>query len=676
MMNRSVVVCGLGLLVACGSDKRGNFVGPDGNGGGATNGNRAGAGGSGGRGAVAGTAGIGGESGDTNGGEGGASDEDLLAPNVKITAPAPIDDPNSSDVETDAQVVVTCLATSSTANGAKKVLASSIKLQMFGADGKQIGMDAAARATENANEYKATFAVTDVPNGPVSFKCSATDESVPPRTGSDSVATFIDHGPTITLKAPEPGSAHAIAPALLFKFSALEAPLSNDDEKAAVTNVTLKVNGVDLGDVTSHTIPGTPGEYQLSVDLGDASIFPLPPVGSVPVRLTAKNKRGTVRTSDFSFNIDNLGPVIQIVSPATPNQFIGGKVTLSFTVTDAPAGVAAGSVKVLLNGAPSSYSKDDKSWTHATDNAFSYTFDTKNFESQISLAVNIRADDAAGNPSDGAAIQYYIDNVPPIIDMAPPKVQERQYVSTIKSTCSADFFPLGESPRDLEKVPAVTRLRALLWDEGNSADGQDAFYFSDIDNANTNTIPHLYIQTDTSKPLLKNSDPTKHGEICNAIADETLPLFTLVPLTPTGSAYYTPSATPHTGLCDAGTDTQPPAYLCGGNSDLSRVIQHELGLSTPVVPVVYVVAPDTLQCTGSQIDLTNFATKDGWVCAAVSAIDRTGNRSVSAPLRLCLDAAKYAGSPACANSSIEAPSCVQDCVPPAGFNRTIIDKPH
>ncbi len=175
---------------------------------------------------------------------------------------------------------------------------------------------------------------------------------------------------------------------------------------------------------------------------------------------------------------------------------------------------------------------------------------------------------------------------------------------------------------------------------------------------------------------MKNSDPTKHGEVCNAIADETLPLFTLVPLAPAGAAYYPATATTHPGICDAGTDPQPPAYQCGGNSDLYRVVQHELGLANPAVPVVYVVAPDTLQCTGSQVDLTNFATQDGWVCAAVSAIDHTGNRSVSAPLRLCLDSVKFDGSPPCAVSSVDPPSCVQDCVPPAGFSQPIIDRPH
>lgn len=678
----SVFGCAFASLAACGSDKPTNFIGPN-NGGSSATGNRAGSAGASGRGGAGGMAGESGDAGETNDGDAGQTGNSALAPKAEITTPKPNLDPNQGDVITDPDVVVTCRVAASTEPGAKDVLSSSIRFQMFGADGKQIGMDAAGHLTDHANEYTTSFSVIDVPNGAVSFKCLATDQSSPAHSTSDTVATFVDHGPTIALKNPEQGSAHAIAPAILFKFSALEAPLTEEDDKASVSSVTLKVNGVDLGEVTGNQIAGMPGEYQRSIDLGDPSVFTPAPTGSVPVRIVAKNKRGAVRISDFSFNVDNSGPTIQITAPPKPNQFVGGKVTLVFTVTDSPAGVAANTVKVILNnGQPFVYSKDDKSWAHPSENTFSYTFDTKNFDSKISLSVNVRADDLAGNASDGASIQYYVDNVPPIIDMAPGLVQELK-VSGTKSICSEPFFPLGKSPKDLEVVASVTRLRALLWDEGNAADGQDAFYFSDIDNSNTNTIPHLYFQSDTSKPLLKHSDPTKHGQLCDAIADETLPFVTLVQLSDqTGAAYYKSTLAPIEGVCDAGSETQEPQKLCSGNSDLTRVVQHEFGLSTPVVPVVYVIPPDSFQCTGSQFELTNIADADGWVCAAVSAVDRTGNRSVSPPLRLCLDAAppnatstKYAGSPPCAISSVEPPTCVQDCVPPQGFKRSIIRKP-
>ncbi|MEO6600662.1 MAG: hypothetical protein ABIQ16_12360 [Polyangiaceae bacterium] len=657
------------FVVACGSSDHGTFI----------NDPAAGAG-AGGRLGQAGSTGRSGSGAVSDAGAAGAAEDDPLAPTVEITAPKEVADPNSKGVLTAPQVTVVCSAKASKASGANEVLSSSVEIQMFGADDKQIGMDGTVHATDVTDVYDAIFTLTDVPSGAVYFVCSASDDGTSPKTTSSRVDTFVDHGPEITLKNPAPSSAHALSPAILFKFTVLPAPLSARDTQAGVTTVSLKVNGVEIDDVAAHENPKAPGEYQISIDLSDPATFSPSPTGSVPVRIVATNKRGTVRTSDNSFDVDSTGPVIQIVSPAVPNSFVGGKVTLAFTVTDTPAGVDTAKVEVVLNN--KSHLFDLKNgWANPSPNNFSYTFDTHQFDQLgIQLSVNIRATDLAGNPSDGASILYYLDNVPPIIDMEPPAVQEVQYQSPSSSICSVPFLPLGDSPRDLEVVSSVTRPRALLWDVGNSADGQDAFYFSDIDNANTNTVPHLYFQPDTSKPLLKNADPTKHGAICDAIADETLPLVTLVPLATTGLAYFPATATQHDGICGAGSETPQGTGskpLCNGNSDLNRVIQHE-GPQSPPVAVVYVIAPDALQCTGTQFQITNVAPKDGWVCVAVSAIDKTGNRSVSAPLRLCLDSVADLSSPPCATSSVTPPSCVSDCVPPPHFDPTLglILKPH
>ncbi len=659
----------LGVLLfvaACGSKDHNGFVDTSPTGGTAGASNLGGAGGR------AGSAGSGGTD-PSDAGAAGAQ-EDSLAPVIEITAPDSVSDPNKGNVLTDSQVVVTCTVKASSEAGAAKVLTSSVAIQLLGADGKKIGMDGNVHSTDNSDEYAATFTLTDVPSGPVSFVCSASDESISPKTASAKISTFVDHGPDVVLKNPAQGSAHAVSPALLFKFSVLPVPLSDGDKVATVTAVSLKVDNVEIPDVASHELPGMPGEYQISIDLNDPTLFPQTPTGAVPVRIVAANKRGTQHTSDFSFNVDSTGPVIQIISPATPNSFVGGKVTLAFSVADSPAGVDPATVQVVLNN--KAFIFDPKNgWANPTSGNFSFTFDSQQFGAKVQLAVNIRADDLAGNPSDGASILYYLDNVPPIIDMAPGPVQEVRYINPATTICSAVFNPLGDSPKDLETVQSLTRLRALLWDVGNVATGQDAFYFSDIDNSNTNTVPHLYIQPDTSKPLLKNVDPTKHGAVCNAIADETLPLVTLVPLAPTGTAYYPSNAPTHVGICGAGTDGPAPDSLCGGHSDLVRVLQHEVGLASQVVSAVYVIAPDALQCTGTQFQISNIAT-DGWVCAAVSAVDRTGNRAVSAPLRLCLDSDSDPTHPACAVSSMNPPSCVTDCVAPAPFDASLIYLPH
>ena len=656
-------------VVACGSSDHPTFIPPSSDdGGSAGRSNQAGS---------AGRAGSGVTSSD--GGEAGASEGDSLTPLVTITAPKEITDPNTQDVITAPQVTVVCSATASKESGANKVLSSTVKIQMFGADGKQIGADGSVHATDNQDEYNAVFTLTDVPSGAVSFVCSASDSSPSPKTSSSTVATFVDHGPEVTLTNPVPSSAHALSPAIVFKFSALPAPLSTKDKQADVTSVSLKVNGVEIDDVAAAEDPANPGEYQISLDLSDTSIFHPTPSGSVPVHIVATNKRGTVRTFDASFNVDSLGPVIQIVSPAVPNSFVGGKVTLAFTVTDTPAGVDPATVQVVLNGTHFFY--DPKNgWANSSPDNYSFTFDTHQFGVNIQLNVNIRADDLAGNSSDGASILYYLDNVAPTIDLVPPDLQEVQYLSPTQSSCSAPFSPLGDSPRDLDIVKTVIRPRALLWDEGNSALGQDAFYFSDIDNKDTNTAPHLYYQTDPTQPLLKNADPTKHGALCDTIADETLPVSVLTPLPTSGSAYFPASAPVYAGICSAGTDTPTSTSairLCNGQSDLTRVIQHDGPLS-PAVSAVYVIAPDALQCTGTQFSLTTIANKNGWICMAVSAVDRTGNRAVSAPLRLCLNSPENGDPPSCATSSETPPTCVSDCVPPKHFDpvQDLIFRPH
>lgn len=541
---------------------------------------------------------------------------------------------------------------------------------MLDSAGNQIGADGKVRTTENTDEYAASFILTDIADGAISFTCSASDQGMTPRAASDSVATYVDHGPQVTLKNPVPNSARPLTPALLFKFSVLPVPLSAKDKSDAVTDVSLKVNGVAIEGIAAHELEAKPGEYEVPIDLNDTKVFSPAPSGPVPVRIVATNKRGTVHTADFTFNVDSLGPVIQIISPSTPNQFVGGKVTLNFTVTDPVAGVDPATVQVLLNTVPFTF--DPKNgWANPSTNSFSFTFDTKNFSAnKVQLAVIIRAKDLAGNPSDGASILYYLDNTPPVVDLAPPLLQE---VNRDNSTCSAKFYPLGGSPRDLDVIEDLSRFRALLWDFGNSVNSQDAFYFAGIDNSNTNTVPHLYFQTDTSKPLLKYSDSTKHGQTCDTIADETLPLTTLVPLQPTGNAFFPASAPPISGICSPGSQTTPDKAQCNGLSDLTRVISREVASGS--VPAVYVIPPDGLQCTGTQYQITNIAPKDGWICAAVSAVDLTGNRAVSAPLRLCLDSAEYPGTPACAMSSVSPPSCVSDCVAPAPFAPGFIIRP-
>jgi len=152
-----------------------------------------------------------------------------------------------------------------------------------------------------------------------------------------------------------------------------------------------------------------------------------------------------------------------------------------------------------------------------------------------------------------------------------------------------------------------------------------------------------------------------------------------VPIAPAGTSYYDASApTPNT--CIHGTDTTPPKRLCGEYSALTRVIQHEVA-STVGVSAIYGKQPaDSSLCTGGQEDLTSKISKDGWVCAAVAAQDKMGNTAVSAPIRFCLDALAYPGTPSCSGQSPPpeltcVPAAPNGCTSPPRFTRTLIVKP-
>jgi hypothetical protein len=629
-------------------------------------------------GSSAGSSGMGGDSGASTGGdageggEAGATGNNLLAPIVEITAPTALSDPNNGDVVTGSSVMVTCSVTESTAAGSQPVLISSIKIQMFGADGKQIGKDGAVMSTANAGEYGASFVLTNVPSGVVSFRCSASDSSPSANSAKATVATYYDAGPVIAVTDPADKSAHPLG-GIQFKFSALPNALVTDDEGAAVSVVTLKVDGLDITDFTP--VANKPGFYQASIDLNNPIKFPQTPVGVISVVITAKNKRGTTATSNTTFIVDSTGPLVTILSPSTSGvQFVTGQVVLVFKVVDemGGSGVDPSTVTVKVNNTPPVAYKEGNSWHSADGITFTYAFSVQNVSVNTQVAVIIDAKDNAGNKALGTAASYYVDTQAPVIDLDPPNLQE---LDRTTKRCGEPFDPLGDdSPSDGDTIPQNAIFRALLWDLGNFVDSTDGIeFFSDID---TTAGVRIYFQEDASKPLLKSDTP---NGTCNQIADLTLPFSNLVPIAPMGASYYD-AAAPTPSICVHGSDTQAPKRLCGENSRLTRVIQHEVATATAVSAIYGLQGGDGSLCTGNQADLTSKISKDGWVCAAVAAQDKMGNTAVSAPIRFCLDATGYPGSPPCAGQAPPpeltcVPLAPNSCTPPARFTRTLILKP-
>jgi hypothetical protein len=680
-----MVVCGIALLISCsGKDEHGAFVPPndDGGAGGAT-GNRAGAsgrGGAAGAGAHAGSAGSGGTTGSA------------LAPKVEITAPAAAADPNTDDVLIDDQVTVLCKATKSSAAGAVAVDPSSVKIAMLRADGTEL-KSSAGSLTQNDDEYSASFVLGTVPTGTVTFRCTASDKSSDGNIGSDSLDTFVDHGPEINIIEPEDRSAHNLLAPMAVEFDTAPVLLAKGDKQAAVSKVTLTVYGADI-----PTTDEGGGKYKASVDFTKKEVFGgASPTGTVPVVLTAVNNRKApgkaTHSVSYSIVVDGTGPVLTLVSPKS--QDVAGRASvLKFVATDAGSGLDVNSIVVKLNDTSFAYSASNGKWSVDTTGLFTFQFGAqllaKGNDTQV--LVNINAKDKAGNASIGLAPIYNLDNQPPIVDLDPPNLYEATY-SLDKTTkqCSDFFDPLGsKAPNDRETITNYGRFRALVYDTTNTKAGQSQFFFALADRKSV----QIFFQYDSASPLLADTDGPmgKPDGICDEIwtgvfpyqkhpTDKPIPylgpLSLVLPTSPRGSVTYpnpkvdTPSDQP----CTGGVESQATHLCLNGASDMTVVIHHGVGKDEPII---YALDPvDNTQnavCTGTDSDVSAAISKGnggtaylGWVCVAARAVDTVGNVGISRPLRICLDN----GTDPHRCDGITPPTCTDNCTAPEHFNQIV-----
>jgi len=634
------------------------------------------------------SAGNSGTGGDMGGGEAGAGDGgeagsgNAAAPIVSITSPRAVTDPNTGKVVTTNTIQVLCDATVAKAVGAT-FDAQTVKIEAFDAKGTAIGK-AGTASTQNAadpNEYGATFSLVDVPNGLISFKCSASDKSTPPIIATTSISTFLDNGPTIAPVSPLPKSSFSLKSKVLFKFTVTPAPLSTTDTLAGVDmkagKVALRVDDQTI-DITRAQSTSDPTTYSVNVDLNDPVQFPKTPSGTIAVEITAWNKRGTQGRYPYTFDIDSTPPTIKIISPTT-GAVVGGHVTVQFTVTDAQSGVDPSTVSVALHGPMHQIVYDptpNSGWSYnAATGTFSYGFDSNSSDigAEVQVHVEVSASDNATNAAAGATEDLYIDNQPPIVDLDPPLVQERRF-SAPNKYCSEKFDPLGiDSPND-KSITEAAPYRALVWDETNGAGVLSVQHLAGTDQASV----FLYAEANPATPLLVAKHNTHN--ICDDLATDGTALEHLSPIPAAGASYFGASAPVYASVCTAGTETTPPLTLCAQHaSKLSRVIDHAVvGHQEPAIYAIPSVS--AAECTGQEWALSDAGLPNGWVCLAALAKDAVGNVGISAPLRVCLNSTSPGKvTPDCALSSTTPPSCTDGCTPPLHFGDgttdVIIDLP-
>jgi hypothetical protein len=548
-------------------------------------------------------------------------------------------------------------------------------------------------ASAGNGTFSGTISIGSFPSG--SYTLGVTAQSVTGIMGQDSKTLTISGGPTLIVQSPAEGqSINRSVSIEILVDSGANAPTA----RLAGTDLTLSgptQNGM-------YDVYTTTATFDPSVPAGTPNAF-----GALtgPQLLDVKETNGT-STSEVQriFIIDTTGPSITGTTPA-PGIVVGGVVIVSATVKD-PAGVLDSSVIAIIG---------DEHLTPVFTlqleplggGLYGTLFDTHNLTQCkptpstalciVYPTVSFRATDAAGNES-SLGYEFAVDNVPPVSDFDPPKMRQMR-LTALGYECSALFDPLsinqdvGDMPNDKCEVPQVFDLRAKIEDVGNRATGLKVTPIAGIDPDDTN----VYILTDTSKPLIVDSDGDGYcDEINPNLVPTTGPLtqsdqvlkIRLAGVKPGGNAdFFKPDYdTADLALpspCVVGSDTTPPKRLCqlDGFEQPTIAVGYELDS-----PAVWSVEPiDTARCLGNQFDTKANNIPDGhWICMAVASADLAGSKGVSTPIRVyvkyddpggfCATPPASAGPPPTCTGTYD-PTSMEDVVGACStLNFTVIDQ--
>jgi len=636
------------LLVACGSGSERPAVESDsttrtpsstthGSGGsaGESGADAGGSGGSGGSGGVAGS--------------GGGSNM-LGAPVVEILSP---EDATEPDEVYDATLDVSCKVTQSEALGAAPPDPATVTLELL--DGDELIESQAGVEGSDADVYEASFAVQNVASGAITVRCSATDTSADPATGSDEVKAYLDHGPEVTVIAPLPDAAESPEGAIVFEYEVTPDEIVADDAGAAIELVELTVKGQDFEITQSEDDPNV---YRTTIDFSDPTLFTEVPEGSVSVALIATNARGIAHAERYDFLLDSTGPEVTIESPGQ-GVVVGGTVNLVLALGEDASGINLDTLEVELNDTIYHYDPNG-TWT-VSESEVVFQFEAAALGGQAQITVNVRVEDNAGNLGDDSGL-FFIDEYGPIVMLDAPNFR----AVNSNGECSYSFDPLGNSPNQAERVDSTEVYRALVWDRTNDSGGSTLF----MAGADQDSV-QLFVRKPDAPLVVDTND----DDVCDDIAEtDTVAFQDLDPLEAAGSPWFGdeehetgPDEPPRNG-CAYGSSTSEPDYLCDDESDLIAVPHH---YDEPDEPIVYAISPgsDSALCQGLEWELTTvFPDYEGWVCLAARAFDGVGNRGVSKPLAVCIDG-PLAGEPSCATDLEEdPPACSDGCEDPPALS--------
>jgi len=324
---------------------------------------------------------------------------------------------------------------------------------------------------------------------------------------------------------------------------------------------------------------------------------------------------------------DGDAPTITVVGPAA-GALVAGTITLVVDVVD-DDGFANDGVTATIGGMtiPMLRAAGGDRWIG--------NFDTTVLGHVVAPEITVFASDLAGETAHTSR-QVILDNEAPLASLDPPNVRAVRETSTGGRQCSVDFDPVGgDAPDDGESVPQLFELRARVADRSNTGTV-----------ITTLLIPHagvaaadLYVLDDTTRPLVVDTDgdgacDDVNPEILGSVTDAAQ--ISLAAIDPAGGAWFGADTFggSNVAACSAGSDARP-AELCFGEPDAT------IALAAPFTgeAEIYGIPPaSTVNCLGFAFDARASNVADGWACAAVVTVDGLGNRNVSPPLRVCIDA--------------------------------------
>ena len=351
--------------------------------------------------------------------------------------------------------------------------------------------------------------------------------------------------------------------------------------------------------------------------------------------------------------VDGTKPIITIVSP-TPGSLVRGELVLAIEVTD---DTGIGNVTATIAGAHQIPMVRDG------DKEYVGHFDTIPLAGLVAPTIVVRAVDLGGDMAE-LGFSIVLDNEPPLAAFDPANVRVTRLAEG-ELECSQGFDPVGgDAPNDGESVPQLAEHRVRVLDLSNSATVSTPLF---IPHAGTSKV-EMFVFDDSSKPLVVDSND---DGVCDAINPQIVPatvpmlpseaaVLELAEITPTGAGFFAPGTQfggSNAQQCIAGDDDTAPDRMCFGESATAAI-----AVPFTTRGQIYGIPPATeSNCLGFAFDNRASNISDGWACVAVQVDDALGNRSVSAPLRVCIDSDGDGAEGCGAYGTVHPPASRPDC---------------